>query len=502
MSEFLDLPEFQELMDLPESYILENLMTIPTSGELSRVAKTFLRTIAQAVTTKASDIYINARRGETFINIAAGSAMYLYAFPGKETQIKSKLVSLCGIPDGACYSDLLKGRFSMQFPPEWAVYHGLTPLKTNQGELENYLIDFRVQIQKTSDGWSAVIRLFDDQLMHDLGSMNLPKSVVAAIKQVISSKTGGIISVTGPTCSGKSTTLHAILSHLNDGKTPIFTISDPHERTLRGSGPISHWEVTGQHSALDGLHAALRSRPRVIMIAEVRTAEEMDVVLQAAATGQIVLTTWHANNSIEGITRAVDLTIDKVRDAYRVAELLKLVVTQRLVPSYAPTAQTQRANIDQRDWLRDNGIHSETIRIPSNDFVRSMPLVECVKIDLNIKRLIKSQLIDQEHLFASIKNQIQFETLAQCAWRHIENGLINIDEAISWSDVQLLASEHETLRSKLVRLFQITYSDVDNAVNTWLSEREINDSQSLEDVIRKHHATEAQPQKLKEVAAA
>ena len=502
MSQFLELPEFQELLDLPETYILENLMTIPTTGELSRIAKIFLRTIAQAVVCKASDIYINARRGEAFINIAVGNSLYLYPFPGKESQIKSKLVSLCGIPDGACHSDLLKGRFSMEFPPEWAIYQGLTPLVKSNGDLENYLIDFRVQIQKTADGWSAAIRLFDDQLTHDLDSMNLPKSVVATIKQIVASKTGGIITVTGPTCSGKSTTLHAILSHLNDGKTPIFTISDPHERTLRGYGPITHWEVTGQHSALDGLHAALRSRPRVIMVAEVRTSEEMEVVLQAAATGQIVLVTWHANNAIEGITRAVDLTLDKTRDAYRVAELLKLVVTQRLIPSYKPTQQLQRASVDQRDWLKDNGIAGELVRVPSNEFIRSMPIVECVKVDLNIKRLIKSQLIDQEHLFAAVKDQVQFETLAQCAWRYIENGQVDIDEAMSWSDVQLLASVHETARAKLVRQYGATYSEVNTAIDTWLSEREVHESQSIEDALKKTILIDAQAQNILSISAA
>lgn len=480
----LELPSFRELLELPEAFVLENLINIPSGGESAKISKQFLRVIAQAVISKSSDIYFNSRNGRTIVNIETGRVMLRYLFEGKDTAIRSRLTSLCGLPEGVAYSDLIKGRFSMQFPPEWAAANGLVPLVHEEtGNYLNYLIDFRVQLQKTVDGWSAVIRLFDDQTTSNIDDMNIPESVVTLIKTTISSRAGGIITVTGPTCSGKSTTLHAILVLLNDGVTPIFTISDPHERTLRGDGPITHFEVTPQHTALDGLHAALRSRPRIIMIGEIRTEAEMDVALQAAATGQIVLTTWHANDSIEGVTRAVDLTIDKSRDAYRVAELVKLVISQRLIPSFKPSEQISSISTARRDWLRENGIGQGSLILPTDEYKCSLPIVECLKVDLNVKRLIKAQRIDQEHLFNAVKDQPQFETLSQCAWRYIEQGRIRIDDAIQWAGTQLMASESETLRAKLVREFKTTFSIVNKAVDIWQVERHTHEHSHIETVL-------------------
>ncbi len=480
----LELPSFRDLLELPEAFVLENLISIPSGGESAKISKQFLRIIAQAVISKSSDIYFNSRHGRTVVNIETGRTMLRYLFEGKDTAIRSRLTSMCGLPEGVAYSDLIKGRFSMQFPPDWAAAQGLTPLYNEEtGKYLNYLIDFRVQLQKTVDGWSAVVRLFDDQTTSNIDEMNLPGSVVALIKKTIASRAGGIISVTGPTCSGKSTTLHAILVLLNDGVTPIFTISDPHERTLRGDGPITHWEVTPQHTALDGLHAALRSRPRIIMIGEIRTEAEMDVALQAAATGQIVLTTWHSNDSIEGITRAVDLTIDKSRDAYRVAELVKLVISQRLIPSFKPSNEISGISTARRDWLKENGINQNSLILPTDEYQYSLPIVECLKVDLSVKRLIKAQRIDQEHLFNAVKDQDQFETLAQCAWRYIEQGRIQIDDAIQWAGTQLMASESETLRAKLVREFNTSFTIVNEAVDIWQIERYTQEHAHVETVL-------------------
>ena len=166
--------------------------------------------------------------------------------------------------------------------------------------------------------------------LHELG---LLYSLLRAIKQAVN-EPSGLILVSGPTGSGKTTLLNAVLGYLNNGQRSILTIENPVEFRLTGEGPIKQVQVQGDITFARALRAGLRCDPDIILIGEIRDEETMEIALQAAQTGHLVLATIHANSGAETISRALDLTVDKRRDAYRLAETLKFVMAQRLLDKY------------------------------------------------------------------------------------------------------------------------------------------------------------------------
>ena len=138
----------------------------------------------------------------------------------------------------------------------------------------------------------------------------------------------GIILVTGPTGSGKTTTLYAGLKSLNDGTRNILTVEDPVEYAVDGIGQTQVNSKVGMTFAA-GLRAILRQDPDVVMVGEIRDRETADIAVQAALTGHLVLTTVHTNDALGAITRMRDMKVEP----FLLASTLRAVVAQRLVLS-------------------------------------------------------------------------------------------------------------------------------------------------------------------------
>ncbi len=192
-------------------------------------------------------------------------------------------------------------------------------------------IDFRVSIMPSMHGEDAVLRILDRQALSDqLQGLSLDSlGFEATLKQrlrALSSEPYGMVLVTGPTGSGKTTSLYAVISEVNNGEDKIITIEDPVEYQLPGVLQIPVNEPKGLTFAR-GLRSILRHDPDRIMVGEIRDSETAEIAVQSALTGHLVYTTVHANNAIDVLGRFQHMGVD----AYNLVSALNGVLAQRLV---------------------------------------------------------------------------------------------------------------------------------------------------------------------------
>ncbi len=229
-------------------------------------------------------------------------------------------------------------------------------------------IDIRVSTLPTRHGERVVMRLLNkSDIEFNLYNLGIYDEILQEIKKVISQK-NGIILVTGPTGSGKSTTLYAILKELNSESVNILTTEDPIEYEIEGISQTQVYEKIGLTFS-SVLRTMLRQDPDIIMVGEIRDQETAKIAIQAALTGHLVLSTLHTNDAPSAVTRLVDMGIDP----YLITSTVRAVIAQRLVRvicknckvSYTPSS----------DVLNDlNFEHTRNIK-----FFRGEGCGECVQ---------------------------------------------------------------------------------------------------------------------------
>ncbi len=201
-------------------------------------------------------------------------------------------------------------------------------------------IDLRVSTIPTIHGEKTVIRLLDRKHAHlELEELGMEKQDLEVYRSIISKKSG-IVLVTGPTGSGKTTTLYATLSQLNSKEVNIITIEDPVEYQLPGINQIQINPKAGLTFAR-GLRSILRQDPDIIMVGEIRDLETAKVAIQAALTGHLVFSTLHTNDAPSAVTRLIEMGIEK----YLVEATVLGVAAQRLVRKIAPQGYKGRTGI-------------------------------------------------------------------------------------------------------------------------------------------------------------
>lgn len=199
---------------------------------------------------------------------------------------------------------------------------------TRVGEKE---VDLRVSILPIVYGEKVVIRILDrDGFKFGKEQLGMSPENIKKLERMISSPYG-IILVTGPTGSGKSTTLYTVLSELNESNVNIVTVEDPVEYSLDGINQVNVNNKAGMTFA-SGLRSILRQDPDIIMIGEIRDNETAEIATKAAITGHLVLSTLHTNDSASSITRLVDMGIQP----YLVSTSIAGVIAQRLVRRICP----------------------------------------------------------------------------------------------------------------------------------------------------------------------
>ena len=194
---------------------------------------------------------------------------------------------------------------------------------TKVGEDE---VDLRVSILPVVNGEKVVIRILKrDSYKIGKEALGISKENLKKLNNIISSP-NGIVLVTGPTGSGKSTTLYTVLSELNDSEVNIVTVEDPVEYTLNGINQVNVNTKSGLTFA-SGLRSILRQDPDIVMIGEIRDEETAQIAIKAAITGHLVLSTLHTNDAPSTISRLVDMGIEP----YLVATSISGIIAQRLV---------------------------------------------------------------------------------------------------------------------------------------------------------------------------
>jgi general secretion pathway protein E len=197
-------------------------------------------------------------------------------------------------------------------------------------------VDIRVSIIPTFFGERVVLRLLDKKKgLISLEDMGMSDSGVKSMERLLA-RSNGIILVTGPTGSGKSTTLYASLNRLNSPEKNIITIEDPIEYQLKGIGQIQVNPKIDLTFA-NGLRSILRQDPDIIMVGEIRDAETAEIAIQASLTGHLVLSTLHTNDSPTALTRLIDMGIEP----FLVASSLSAVLAQRLVRVICPSCREE-----------------------------------------------------------------------------------------------------------------------------------------------------------------
>lgn len=187
-------------------------------------------------------------------------------------------------------------------------------------------VDVRVSTMPTNHGERAVLRLLDKQSAHlDLAELGMEAKTLELMHHLVK-KPHGILLVTGPTGSGKTTTLYAALTVLNDKKRNILTVEDPIEYDLAGIGQTQVNSKINMTFA-KGLRAILRQDPDVVMIGEIRDLETAQIAIQSSLTGHFVLSTLHTNSAIGAITRLDDMGVEP----FLLASSLSGVLAQRLM---------------------------------------------------------------------------------------------------------------------------------------------------------------------------
>lgn len=202
--------------------------------------------------------------------------------------------------------------------------------------VNNRKIDFRVSILPTFFGEKVVIRVLDpDSGVKTLAELGMSEEHLASVRAALA-RPYGMILLTGPTGSGKSTTVYAMLSELDREKLNIVSLEDPIEYNIEG---ISQSQVEPKigYDFSNGLRSILRQDPDVIMVGEIRDRKTARLAIQAALTGHLVISTLHTNNAVGVVPRLIDMGIDP----YLIAPTLILSVGQRLVRKIAPEAKVE-----------------------------------------------------------------------------------------------------------------------------------------------------------------
>lgn len=209
---------------------------------------------------------------------------------------------------------------------------GRIKIKTKTEETE-----LRISVIPTVNGESIVIRILANQKKEmELENLGMTTEILDKFKELIQ-KPNGIILVTGPTGSGKTTTLFSAIKQINNGQLKILTIEDPVEYQLDGVSQIQVKSDIGLDFA-SGLRAILRHDPDIIMIGEIRDRETAEIAIRSSLTGHLVFATLHTNDSISSVTRLIDMGIEP----YLITSSLVGVLAQRLVRKICPYCKTSK----------------------------------------------------------------------------------------------------------------------------------------------------------------
>ncbi|HXG47752.1 MAG TPA: GspE/PulE family protein, partial [Methylomirabilota bacterium] len=298
--------------------------------------------------------------------------------------------------------------------------------------IENAEVDIRVSVIPMLHGEAVVMRLLrQNSALRGLRDLGMAEREMRCFKRVLELP-HGIILVTGPTGSGKTSTLYTALNAINDSIRKIITIEDPVEYQLKGVNQIQVSEKAGLTFAR-GLRSILRHDPDVILIGEIRDQETAQIAVQASLTGHLVFSTLHTNDAPGAVTRLVDMGVEP----YLVASSLEAVLAQRLVrvlcahckqEDHSPTTEALRIQVGLPATARVfRSVGCRECR--NTGFHGRHAIFEWMDTDNEIRQLIlKSASTDQ---IREAARRAGMRTLAEDGWRMVGQGVTTFEEVLS-----------------------------------------------------------------------
>ncbi|MGD6853802.1 GspE/PulE family protein [Bacillus infantis] len=294
--------------------------------------------------------------------------------------------------------------------------------------LDFHPIDLRISTLPTVYGEKIVMRLLDlGSSLNDMNKLGFNKLNLNRFTSMINKPTG-IVLLTGPTGSGKSSTLYAALNQLNSEEVNIITVEDPVEYQLEGINQIQVNSNVGMTFA-KGLRAILRQDPNIIMVGEIRDKETVEVAIRASLTGHLVLSTLHTNDSLGSITRLLDMGVEP----FLVASSLSGIVAQRLVRRVCRDCEEIQAPTKREiEIFARRGMKVETIK-------RGRGCSSCNMTGYKGRIAIHEVLVIDDEMRRVIMNGESFSRLRELAIKNktiflIDDGLLKVKQGITTTE--------------------------------------------------------------------
>ncbi|MEA4875484.1 GspE/PulE family protein [Anaerorhabdus sp.] len=376
------------------------------------VVKLLNNIVSDAIQSNASDIHIEPEEGKVLVRFRIDGDLRVNM--ELQNNIHPLLTTRIKIMAGMNIAEKrvpLDGRFKFQ--------HGITE------------IDMRVSSLPTIYGEKIVMRLLgtNQDVSYNFEDMGFSERSINTIRSMLR-YSNGIILATGPTGSGKTTTLYSMLKEIINPKLNIVTVEDPVEKRIDGVNQVQVNTKAGLTFA-SGLRSILRQDPDIIMIGEIRDAETAEIAVRASITGHLVISTLHTNDSFSSIARLVDMGVEP----YLLADSLRGVIAQRLVKRVCPHCKKEmRISDNAREFLGDPTLEKvyigEGCPLCGNTGYRGRIAVnEIFRVTPEIKRIIVDNGTDVKAMreYAKKKDII---TMREEVVALVKEGTTSVEEAL------------------------------------------------------------------------
>ncbi len=328
--------------------------------------------LSEGILSRASDIHIEPEEGGVAVR---------YRIDGVLRQIM-KIPRAAGLP----LISRLKIIASLDIADRLRPQDGRARVVVN-----SVAIDLRVSTLPVSQGEKVVIRILDSsRTVLSLDALGFSDDEAASIEALLEFR-DGIILVTGPTGSGKTTTLYSAIRHIQSEGVNIVTVEDPVEYRLPGIVQVQVHEKAGLTFAA-ALRSILRQDPDVVLVGEIRDLETAEIAVQASLTGHLVLSTLHTNDAANAVTRLADIGVQ----GFKIGTSLRGVVAQRLMRTLCTSCREERSEAPARklqEWIPDGSGLRRAVGCPEcamTGYRGRFSIVEVLKVTPRIERLITS----------------------------------------------------------------------------------------------------------------
>lgn len=300
-------------------------------------------------------------------------------------------------------------------------------------EDEQLMIDVRVSIIPTKFGQNIACRILDQSNSgRTLDTVYMPDNVRSGILNILSSSQGMIL-ISGPTGSGKTSTLYSFLNYLNRDDVHIMTAEDPVEYRMIGANQVN---INRHYRSFDKvLRSFLRQDPDIILVGEIRDLETATTAVSAANTGHLLFSTIHANNAAATITRLVGMGVER----YALADSLIAFLAQRLLNKLCPKCRIKKQLTQkEREMLPENSRHFEYFFQKNKEgcinckYTGIQGRIPVIEFAINTTQ-VRSAILKNDHLglLQALRVQETYRTLTESALQMSYEGLVDIDDAMS-----------------------------------------------------------------------